>query len=408
MKCRCKIAAVFLLVLVMVVPLSFGCGGGGGGKVTITIGELTDFTGIAAPAVKTITYITQDIARYYNDENLIPGVKVKIAAYDTQYDPSRIVPGYDWCKNQGAKVIITLFPGDPDVLKPFAETDKVIIAAMGVNPEAFDPPGWVFGFSNANVWATKTLLKWISDNDWDYGQGISKIGMAAWNDPLGVLVDKATKEYVQNHPGKFDYVGAYHAPAGTVIFAAEAKKLEDCDYVTSGGYPSIYLLRDLRAIGSKAKMIDGVSSMLSYKKLFVDVVGWEGVDGTLTTNESWYWNDSSPFVDLAKELLQRYRPSQAVEIMDAGGYVGPATQVIAIFEVLQQAIQKVGAENFDGQAYFDAAIDYKTTSPIWKGCPQWGFGQTKRYLIDHHALYEFSASEQDVVRITDWLPQLME
>ena len=216
---------------------------------------------------------------------------------------------------------------------------------------------------------------------------------------------KEIKEYVQNHLGKFDYVGAYLIPAGTMTFTSVPQKLKDCDYVTSGGYPAVYSLRDLRATGSKAKMIDGVSSMASYRKFFLDVVGWEGVDGTLTTNESWSWNDSSPFVRLSKELLQQYRPSQAAKIIDTGvGYVGTSTEMIAIFEVLQQAIQEVGAKNFDGQAYFDAAVNYKTTSPIWKGCPQWGFSHTKRYLIDDSAIYEFKASEQDLLRITCWLP----
>lgn len=78
MKCKCKMAVAFLLVLALLVPLSFGCGGAGKGVKTIHIGELTDFTGSAAPALKNITYATEDVARCYNDNNLIPGVKVKV------------------------------------------------------------------------------------------------------------------------------------------------------------------------------------------------------------------------------------------------------------------------------------------------------------------------------------------
>jgi hypothetical protein len=103
-KCRCKIAVAFLLILVVVVPLSaLGCGGGGGGggKVTIHIGQLTDFTGAASPALKQITFITEDMIRYYNDEDVIRGVKLKLDAYDTEFDPSRYSLGYDWCKQKG-------------------------------------------------------------------------------------------------------------------------------------------------------------------------------------------------------------------------------------------------------------------------------------------------------------------
>ena len=49
-----------------------------------------------------------------------------------------------------------------------------------------------------------------------------------------------------------------------------------------------------------------------------------------------------------------------------------------------------------------------TTSATWQGYPEWGFSQTKRYLMDHNVIYEFSAEAQDLVRVTDWLPQLKE
>jgi hypothetical protein len=411
MKSGWKRGMACLLSLVLVTVFLLGCGGGGeGGKVTITIGELTDFTGSAAQAVKTIHYVLEDIARYYNEENLIPGVKVKIAAYDTQMDPARELIGYQWCKGRGAKVMIALLPGTAEVLKPFAERDKVVIAAMGAFPVVFEPPGWVFGFSNTQTWAMKSLLQWVSENDWDYDQGIPKLGLAGWSDPASHNLDEAIKEYIEKHPGEFDYLGGYFSAVGTMTFRGEAEKLKDCDYVTSGsGFAIPYILRELRAKDSKARLIDATGSVGSFKGFYVDLVGWEVIDGTLFTNQSIYWNESTPIVDLVKELLYQYRPSQAEEIINAGvGYVGAAHQMIAIFEVLQQAIQKVGAENFDGQAFLDAAIDYKTTSALWQGYPQWGFSQTKRYLVDHNLIYEFSAEAQDLVRISDWLPQIKE
>jgi len=410
MKNSWKVGVACFLSLLLVAVFLLGCGGGGGGEkgVTITIGELADFTGPGAPAEKTLAFITQDMARYYNDENLIPGVKVKVAAYDTQFDPARILLGYDWCKNRGAKVVITLEPSTADALKPFAERDKVVIAAMGANLGVFDPPGWVFGFSNPNPWAMKTLLQWVSENDWK-GQGVPKIGLAGWSIPDSVGSDEAIKEYVQNHPGQFDYVGAYLAPSGAMTFNIEAEKLKDCDYITSFGMPIGYFLKDFRAKGYKGKMIDP-SGMGSYTRFFVDLVGWEGLDGSLTANQSMLWNESTPIVDLAKKLLQQYRSSEAEEIMGGGvQYVGPSHQIIAIFEVLQQAIEKVGAENLTGQAFFDAAIDYRTTSDIWEGYyPEWGFSQTKRYLIDDIVILEYNAEEQALIRITDWLPLIKE
>ena len=186
MKSGWKRGMACLLSLVLVTVFLLGCGGGGeGGKVTITIGELTDFTGSAAPAVKSIHYVIEDIAKYYNEENLIPGVKVKIAAYDTRLDPSRDLPGYDWCKEHGAKVVITLFPQNADALKAFAERDKVVIAAMNGSTATFEPPGWVFCSTTLSAWGMKTMLQWINETDWK-GPGIPKLGLVAWDEPGGV------------------------------------------------------------------------------------------------------------------------------------------------------------------------------------------------------------------------------
>jgi hypothetical protein len=405
-----KRAVASFLALALVAVLCLSCDGGGKG-VTIVIGELTDFTGPAGPACKPIHYAIQDMARYYSEDALIPGVKVKIATYDTKTDPARELLGYEWCKGRGAKVIISYMPGAAEVLKPFAERDKVVIAALGALPSAFEPPGWVFGFSNTQFWAMKSLLQWVSEYQWDYDtQGIPKLGLAGWSDPSSHNIEAAIKEYIEKHPGKFGYVGGYFSPVGTMTFRGEAEKLKDCDYVTSGsGFAIPYILRELRAMDSKARLIDATSSVGSFKGFYVDLVGWKVIDGTLFTNQSIYWNESTPIVDLVKELLYQYRPSEAEEIINAGvGYVGAAHQMIAIFEVLQQAIQKVGAENFDGQAFFDAALSYRTASSMWEGYREWGFGQTKRYLMDHNVIYEFSAEAQDLVRVTDWLPQIKE
>jgi ABC-type branched-subunit amino acid transport system substrate-binding protein len=233
MKCKCKIAVAFILVLVMLVPLSLSCGGGGGGNVTIHIGQLTDFTGPAAPALKNITFITEDMIRYYNDENVIPGVKLKLDAYDTQFDASRYSLGYDWCKEKGDDVIITIIADAPLMLKPFAERDKIVLTAMAGLDELFTTPGWVFGFSDTVQQSAKVLLHWVVENDWpNKGQGTPKIGTVGWNDTQSTSIANAVEAYVKAHPDEYDYVDRITTPVGQSTFTSEAKKLKDegCDY----------------------------------------------------------------------------------------------------------------------------------------------------------------------------------
>jgi hypothetical protein len=77
-----------------------------------------------------------------------------------------------------------------------------------------------------------------------------------------------------------------------------------------------------------------------------------------------------------------------------------------MFDILTAAVAKVGAENFNGQAYYDAAVKYKTVGPMWEGYPQWGFSETKRWLVDDFLLYKLDAKTESLVRIGDWLHSL--
>ena len=405
MKRNWKKAMASLLVLLLIATLSFGCGGEDEGKVVITVGELTDLTGPGSPAVITIHYVIEDIARYYNEKNLIPGVKIKVASYDTKFDPAREVAGYEWLKSRGAEVVICLFPGTGEVLKPFAERDKVVIATCGMTLPQLDPPAWNFGFSCTQPWAMKTIMGWISNEQWDYSEGIiPKIGFAAWSEPGGINVDRAMREYIEDNPGSFDYVGSFFAPVGAVSWSTEVEKVKGCDFVNTYGFPMGNIMKEFQTKGYSATFIDAIG-MGAYTGYLVDMLGWEALDGNLTANTSILWDESTPIVDLVYELLDRYRAEQAEDIIYAGlGYVGAAHQVMGMFEVLQQAVERVGAKNFDGQAYYDAAINYKTTSPLWEGYPEWSFGETKRYLIDHIVVDEFQADVQDLVRVSEWLP----
>ena len=55
--------------------------------MTITIGNHTNKTGIAANAMQYKDMALKDVVEYYNENNLIPGVEVKVVEYDNQADP---------------------------------------------------------------------------------------------------------------------------------------------------------------------------------------------------------------------------------------------------------------------------------------------------------------------------------
>lgn len=86
---------------------------------------------------------------------------------------------------------------------------------------------------------------------------------------------------------------------------------------------------------------------------------------------------------------------------DPQGYIGGVQIYYFILDILREAIEAVGANNFDGQAYYDAALNYRVDM---EGFPEWTFTETRRYLIEHVMVYEWSAEEEDLVRLSDWIP----
>jgi hypothetical protein len=285
---------------------------------------------------------------------------------------------------------------------------------MGGMQELFSPPGWVFGFSNTVTSSSITLLHWILENDWE-GDGIPKIGIINTDDAQPTESAKEIKAYLNKHPNEYEYVGGLTVPLGTMTVTSEAKSLKDkgCDYIVVTT-PSIFgpLLRDLREFGSEAKLLDCSGGMSSFAKVLVQLVGWDMLDGCYSTAQSYTWSDSAPIVDLARTLANRYHSEgEAQEILGVGGYayVGPAHQLVPMLEVLQQAVKNVGAENLNGQAYYDAAIDYKTTSSMWSGCPEFSFSETRRKLIDYTLITGFKGGDvKDYVTISGWLPDIVD
>ena len=68
----------------------------------------------------------------------------------------------------------------------------------------------------------------------------------------------------------------------------------------------------------------------------------------------------------------------------------------------------MGAENFNAQAFYNAAMKFKTEGPIWEGYPEWNFTEARKYLPTDLFVYEYSAEAEDLVRVSDWLPVVTE
>ena len=360
-------------------------------------------TGPGSPVLIDFTFLLQDLVRYYNEKDLIPGAKIKVLTYDTGADASRYIPAYDWVKERGAQVIVVCLPDAAEMLEPFAERDKLPLAVMPSTETLIDPPGWAFCFSYPPAYAIKSLLKWLSEQPWDYAKGPRKIGLVSWQESYSVDVEKGVREYCQDHPDKFRYVAGLLTPEDVMTWSGEVRKLEDCDYVVIPNIPTAMgtFVREFRAKNKEAVLI-GTDAVAAAQDYLVKMCGWEAVDRTLVISFTPLWTESYPLVTQAREILDMYRPEMADRIISSGaGYLGGFHSMYTFFELLRQTVEQAGIQNFDGQAFYNKAVNFSIT---WEGYPEWGFTQTTRYAVKHTAIYEFHAGLQSLVRVSGWLP----
>lgn len=373
-------------------------------EVTFTIGNLTDQTGVAASAVSIIDTTLDDMVDYYNEENLIPGVKLEVVSHDTQYDAALAKTGYERLKAKGADIIWTPVTATIPVLKPVADQDEFPVFAASANLDMLTPPGYVFSLGTIPQYDALTLLKWIAENDWDYeANGPARIGGAGWKDDYSPLFFDGMKEYARAHPDQFEWTGGYLTDFG-FIWTSAIEGLKDCDYV----YPPVPMhvfVADYRAAGYDAKFL-----ATDPHAGFLDMIDkgdfWDEIDGTLFIRASRWWTEEGVIIDLTKELLQENHSSKAEEIMRSGvGYLSTSC-LYQLLHIIKNAAENAGPANLDSQAVFEAAITY--TEDI-DGVDRYSFDESKRCSTNYYIVYEADAERQNLYRAdSEWLPMVTE
>jgi hypothetical protein len=415
---------VVLVLTLLVLPLVAACGDGDDDEktpeatkqategavqptdaaddVTITIGNISDVTGGAAGAMRIVDLGIEDAIEYFNDNNLIPGVELEMITYDSQYDPSKEIPGYEWLKERGADIIVGNIPQTSITLKPFVDDEEIMLFSMPYIEEGFMPPGYTFSLNVPAKPLGATLMKWVAENDPDFPQDRpAKIGATNWEEPQSHSVYTGMEEYANAHPDQFEWVGGYLV-GRTFTWSSEVEALKDCDYVMPPMAGLVPFAKEYRAAGYDARFI-GTDGQAAFLGLVGDANLWDELDGMLFTLPYGYWNDSTELIDLANEYVRHH--NDAEDIMSNGtSYLGPFIAYQGMFSMLAETISNVGPENFTSQAFYEVANSY---SMLLDG-REWGFSETTRTPIDTIGIYELDASQQDLFKADPELLPLVE
>ncbi len=404
---------ILVLVVMFALSMMIACGGDDGTvaptstttpgsmpDIVITIGNLTDLTGPTANGVAPVNAAVKDTVKYFNDENLIPGVKLKVIEFDGYFDPSRDVPGYEWLKEKGADVIFAALPGMAITLKSRVNEDKMLLFATTGDMKVLEPPGYVLTMGTVPQYEGYTMLKWLVDNDPDFPQDRpAKVGGASWADGYSGQVFDAMKEYADAHPDQFVWVDDFLTQV-KFMWQTEVESLKDCDYIFPPN-PITSFADELRDAGSDAKLI-GTDTHAAFLGLVDKGDFWDEIDGTILIRSSLWWNEEEgTMIDLTRDIVQRYRADSAEDIMIANGYLG-VNSIYQVLDIIRRAVEAVGPDKLDSEALYDAA---QSTSLVFDGVERYSFSETKRDAVDSFVMYKIDGVKKDMFRVDpNWVP----
>lgn len=426
MKCSIRIG-ISVLTLLLALPLLVACGNNDKDNqtplptmqststldstqilepATITIGNFTDITGPSSNPMSVIGMALEDMVKYYNEQNFVPGVELEMISYDGQMDPAKDVPGYEWLKEQGADLVFTSMPSTATTLKSVVDEDEMVLFTMVPDIGALSPPGYIFCTANTlGNYQSYTLLKWIAENDPDFPKDRpAKIGGAFWAEAYSQTFLDGMEKYCERHPEQYEWEGGY-LNNFSFIWGAEVEALKDCDYVMPPG-PMQHFVREYRDTGYTAKLI-GTDFQIAMYGMVDDLDLWDESDGMLLIRTGPWWNEDVELIKLSNQLLHEYRPDEMDTIIRKGPGYQAVRGIYIMMEIITDTVETVGAENFDSQAIYDAAQSFSLTLYGIEDCHS--FTDTKRTSLNYFGMYELRGAEKDIFRIDpEWIPVVYE
>ncbi len=397
-----------IILIILITSILFGCGeedavtnGVNSSTKTdtppndliIKIGNLTDLTGPGASGMEMVNTALEDTARYYNENNLIPGVKLEVIHWDGQTDPARIIPGYEWLKHSGADVFTTCAPGVAVTLKPrLAAEENVLFSQVG-EMEALEPPGHVFCLGTVPEHDAYTFLNWISKNDWDYEKnGPARIGAAAWAEPYAIGFVQAMKEYAKVHPDQFEFVDGFLSDF-KFNWSTEIEALKDCDYI----FPPIIMhefAKGIRNTGSEARFIGGAPHT-AFFDLLSAANAWQAIDGMLFVYTGGWWHEEIKLIIVQEQMLDMYHQNDKEKIIAKGSSYGGVGTYLMLCDIIAKTVEKTGPEGFNSETLYQTA---QTWSYPMEDRADYTYGPEKRYIFNDLCVLEASGTQQTLVR----------
>ncbi|OGO17451.1 MAG: hypothetical protein A2Z14_04565 [Chloroflexi bacterium RBG_16_48_8] len=310
-----------------------------------------------------------------NEAGGICGAEVVLKLTDTQYDAEQEIATYQQTKGEDPNLmsIATYGSGATIALAPLLREDHVVNFAAGVNAEAFYIPadGWTVGVAPIYSDQFAGFVQFLTEN-WDdikpEGAGDEIIvGVIGWEGPFGAgAITAESLAYAES-------VGVQVLELETYAISAEADVMTPLQNLALQGANVIYI----QSLGfGPAQVIGTLHALEMWNKVVVGGCNWAmntdvltilgesagaalGMYGVFPYN---WWNDTD--ITGVQQALETFEAGGYPDVDKGVSYLSSYGGTFAWATIMEHAIDMVGYENLNGEAFFDAFKDLGTVSAL--------------------------------------------
>ena len=316
-----------------------------------------------------------DSIRDINEAGGICGAEIVLKLTDTQYDAEQEIATYQQTKGEDPNLmsIATYGSGATIALAPLLREDHVVNFAAGLNAQAMYVPrdGWTVGVAPIYADQFAGFVQFLSESWADIkpeGAGDEiVVGVIGWEGPFGAGATTAESiAYAES-------VGVQVLDLETYAISAEADVVTPLQNLALQGANVIYI----QSLGfGPAQVIGTLHALEMWSQVVVGGCNWAmntdvltilgesapaaiGMYGVFPYN---WWNDTD--LPGVQQALAAFEAGGYAESDKAVSYITSYGGTFAWKTILEHAIDMVGFENLNGDAFFDAFKDLGTVSAL--------------------------------------------
>ena len=391
---RILFGAVLAVVLAAPLLLAACAPGPTAGEKVVKVAASYPMTGPGSSSMQLQEGGIEDYFRYFNEQEVIPGVRIQLSWADDTMSVTQIYSNYARFVERGMPLIFLEQQGAAIGLKDRAEKDQVVlfVAASGYQQMYYPEPGWRYAVTPTIAEQAAALAKYFMEN-WQEERA-PRLAFIGMDSPWGREPEYA-REYCQGLG--FEVLPLELTPFVTLDATTILLRLREsgADLVYIQALPMAVgpILRDAERLDIAGQMtFAGHQSGMGERVVQMAGVASEGY--LIPRLYPWFTETEVPGIKLILDTQMKYHGKEMREGEVTFGWVaGPV-----VCEAIRRAIENVGYENVDGAAIKEALDSIKDFDIN-------GLATVTYKPGDHRGVTKVAIhriEDGKIVRVTDW------